>query len=58
MLRKALNKTNDRSFDVAEQTAINALETLNGDHNKRFVKGALRSALNSILLFLWRILLV
>lgn len=50
MLEEALDKIDDRMIDVAEQTVINALETCDVDHNKAFVKGALRSALKSLLL--------
>lgn len=48
MLGKALDKINDRIFEVPEQTVINALETRNVNNNIAFVKAAPGSAMSAL----------
>lgn len=50
MLCDDLDKMDDHIIDVSEQTVINALEMCDVDYNKAFVKGAILSALNILLL--------
>lgn len=45
-----MEKLDDRVIDLAQRMVIYALETCDVDHNKAFIEGALRSALNSLLL--------
>lgn len=43
---------NIRLVDGDKQTVIEALETCDANHNKAFIKGTLRSALNELLMFI------
>lgn len=50
LFQEGLNKLNDRAIDLGEKTIIDAHETCNLEHNKAFVKKALCSELNSLLM--------
>lgn len=49
MMQEAINKMDDWMTDIAEQTAADALETRDVNHNKTFIKAALRSVVNGLL---------
>lgn len=51
-MHKATNKLGDRLVDIAEQTVVDAFETYDVDHNKDSIKGALKSVLNELLVFI------
>lgn len=48
-MQTATPKLNDRLIDIVKQTVVDALETSDVEHHKNFIKAALRSALNRLL---------
>lgn len=50
LLQDALDKLDNKVIDLAGRTVVSALETNDVNHNEVFVKDALCSALNSLLL--------
>lgn len=46
LMQEAISKLKDRVINIGEQTVVDALETCDVDHNKTFIKAALRNALN------------
>lgn len=49
LMQKTINKLDNRVADIAEQTVLDALETCDVDKNEAFIKSALKSALNGLL---------
>lgn len=45
-------KLYNRAANVAKEKVIDAIDTWDVDHNKAFIKGALRSALNGSIIFI------
>lgn len=48
-MQSAIDKLHDRVINIAEQTAVDALENCDVDHDRVFIKDTLRSALNGLL---------
>lgn len=48
LMQKAFSKMDRWTVDVAEQTGVGAIETCDPDHDKAFIKGALKSAPNEL----------
>lgn len=48
-MQKAVDKLDDRVIDITTKTLVDALESYDAHRNKEFIKGALRSTLNELL---------
>lgn len=52
LMQKANNKLNDRVVNIYKQTVVEALETRDADHKNVIFEGALRRALDGLLMFI------
>lgn len=48
-MQKVIGKPDECVINIAEQTVVDVLETCYVNHNKGFIKGAMKSALNDLL---------
>lgn len=49
-MQEAIDKLDGRVINIFEHAVVDTLETCSVNHNKAFIKGALRKALNPLLL--------